>query len=64
MKDEERTFGSPSEEQLEIMPTGRDGDPGDVVTLDHVLTAFGYIPDVTVRDVMDTRGGYLCFEYV
>ncbi|KAK3682973.1 hypothetical protein B0T22DRAFT_502113 [Podospora appendiculata] len=23
-----------------------------------------HIPDATVRDVMDTRGGYLCYEYV
>jgi tyrosinase len=64
MADEARGFGEPSEEQLAVMPTGRDGDPGDVVTLDHVLTAFGYIPDATVRDIMDTRNGYLCFEYV
>lgn len=63
MVDEEKMFGSPSEEQSKVMPTGRDGDSGDIVTLDHVLTAFGYIPDATVRDVMNTRGGYLCFEY-
>jgi tyrosinase len=33
------------------------------VTLDYVLSSLGVLPDVTVYDVMDTEGGYLCYEY-
>ncbi|KAL1868034.1 hypothetical protein VTK73DRAFT_3881 [Phialemonium thermophilum] len=33
------------------------------VTLDYVLTSNGLRPDVKVRDVMDTMGGYLCYAY-
>ena len=33
------------------------------VTLDYVLSSWGVLPDVTVYDVMDTEGGYLCYEY-
>ncbi|RDW60602.1 hypothetical protein BP6252_11985 [Coleophoma cylindrospora] len=32
-------------------------------TLDYVLTTWGIIPDVTINDVMDTEGGYLCYTY-
>lgn len=42
----------------------RDGDPGNVTTLDHVLNMFGVIPNTTIREVMDTRKGMLCYEYV
>jgi tyrosinase len=42
----------------------RDGDPGNVTTLDHVLNMMGIIPNATIRDVMDTRSGPLCYEYV
>jgi len=64
MADERKMYGDPTPEMLKWMPTGREGDPGDEVTLDHVLTSFGYMPNATVRDIMNTRGGYLCFEYV
>ena len=42
----------------------RDGDPGEVTTLGHVLTLFGLMPNVTIADVMDVQGGLLCYEYV
>lgn len=42
----------------------RDGDPGNVTTLGHVLTMFGMMPNVTVADVMDVQGGLLCYEYI
>jgi tyrosinase len=33
------------------------------LTLDHVLSSQGLRPEVTVNDVMDTEGGYLCYRY-
>ena len=33
-------------------------------TLDDELNMFGIIPNATVRDVMDIRGGRLCYDYV
>jgi len=33
-------------------------------TLDDELNMFGIIPNATVRDLMDIRGGRLCYEYV
>jgi tyrosinase len=38
-------------------------DGTGVLTLDYVLTSRGIRPDVTVRDVMDTMGGHLCYRY-
>jgi tyrosinase len=38
-------------------------DPKTPLTLDYILTSKGLRPDVTVRDVMDTMGGYLCYQY-
>ncbi|KAH7552005.1 hypothetical protein BM1_08867 [Bipolaris maydis] len=32
-------------------------------TLDYVLTTYGIRPNVTVKDVMDIQGGYLCYKY-
>jgi len=42
----------------------RDGDPGNVTTLNHVLNMMGVIPNATIADVMDIGGPLLCFEYV
>jgi tyrosinase len=37
---------------------------GDIeVTLDYVMSTWGVLPDVTIDQVMDTQGGYLCYEY-
>ncbi|KAI0477569.1 hypothetical protein GGR56DRAFT_673936 [Xylariaceae sp. FL0804] len=44
--------------------TDYSGDPGNVTTLDHVLTMFGMLPNVTVGDVMDIGGDVICAEYV
>ena len=55
---------SPNAAQLAFIPQGDDGDNGDLVTLNHTFTSWGHIPDAKVRDVMDSRGGYLCYEYV
>jgi len=42
----------------------RDGDPGNVTTLGHVLNMMGVIPNATIADVMDIGGPLLCFEYI
>jgi len=42
----------------------KEGDSANVTTLGHVLTSYEAIPNVTVSDVMDVQGGYLCYEYV
>src|SRR4051812_955612 len=58
-------WGKPTADILAITPDPTNGDNGgNVTTLNHVLTSLGIIPDVTVRDIMDTKGGYLCYEYV
>jgi len=38
------------------------GDPADQVTLSHVIEMYGVIPNMTVGDVMNTRGK-LCYQY-
>ncbi|KAI4591580.1 hypothetical protein KJ359_012795 [Pestalotiopsis sp. 9143b] len=40
------------------------GDPGNTTTLTHVLSTLGLLPNITIADVMDIQGGYLCYEYV
>lgn len=40
------------------------GDSGNTTTLSHVLSSLGLVPNVTIADVMDIRGGYLCYEYL
>lgn len=37
--------------------------PCTPLTTSYVLTSMGLRPDVTVNDVMDTQGGYLCYVY-
>jgi tyrosinase len=56
-------FGHPTPEILALAPNPRDGDPGNVTTLNHVLTSLGVIPDARIKDVMDTTGGYLCYTF-
>ncbi|SPO05561.1 related to monophenol monooxygenase (tyrosinase) [Cephalotrichum gorgonifer] len=64
-EEEERVFGKMPEELRRLEDEGTRGDEGGgKVTLAHVLTSLGVIPDTTVGDVVDTRGGYLCYEYV
>lgn len=43
-----------------------DGDNGgNVTTLNHTLSVLGLIPNATISDVMDIRGGsLLCYEYI
>ena len=54
------TFGDPTIKP----PATLDGDPGNITTLNHVLSTLELIPNVTIADVMDIGGGYLCYEYV
>ncbi|MCJ1441897.1 MAG: hypothetical protein MMC23_002389 [Stictis urceolatum] len=37
--------------------------PYKTTTLDYTLSSMNIRPDATVRDVMDTEGGYLCYKY-
>ncbi|KAF5534722.1 di-copper centre-containing protein, partial [Fusarium napiforme] len=37
------------------------GDSGNTTTLTHVLSTLGLLPNVTIADVMDIGGGYLCY---
>lgn len=32
-------------------------------TLDYELFSYGFVPNVTIADVMNVQGGYLCYEY-
>lgn len=45
-------------------PTGADGDPGTITTLNHVLNMYGNIPNKTIADVLDIQGNFLCYQYV
>ncbi|KAM7195627.1 Di-copper centre-containing protein [Rhypophila sp. PSN 637] len=63
--EEEFVFQSePTPEQAALVPAGDEGDNGPNVTLNHEFTAYGRIPLARARQVMDTKGGYLCYEYV
>ncbi len=42
-------------------PTNQDGS--GTLTLNYVLSSKGLAPAVTVADVMDTTGTYLCYKY-
>ena len=58
-------FTPPSATRAQFRAAGSvPGDPGEETTLGHVLTTYGMVDDITVGDVMDTTGGYLCYEYV
>jgi tyrosinase len=48
---------------LAVTPDPQAGDGGPITTLDHVLTSLGILADVTIRDIMDTKGSYLCYVY-
>lgn len=64
MEEESKMWGHPSEELLAVTPDPQAGDDGPEITLNHIMSSLGIIPDATVADVMDTTGGYLCYEYV
>lgn len=63
-EENEKVFGEMNEEQKALVDSGTRGDEGDEVTLSHVLTTLGVIPEVVVEKIMNTRGEYLCYEYV
>lgn len=63
-EEDEKVFGEMNDEQKALEESGTRGDDGDQVTLSHVLTTLGIIPEIVVEDIMNTRGGYLCYEYV
>lgn len=49
---------------IPVVTDTQPGDPGNVTTLTHVLGTLGLLPNITISDVMDIQGGYLCYEYV
>jgi len=59
-----KMWGKPTAAMLAITPDPAAGDNGALTTLNHQLSSLGIIPSVTVKDVMDIQGGYLCYEYV
>jgi tyrosinase len=40
------------------------GDPGNMVTLGHVMSMYGLLPNITIREIMDIGNSMLCYEYV
>lgn len=64
MEAESARWGKPTEAILAVTPDPQMGDGGGTVTLGHVLSSLGIIPDAGVGDVMNIKGGYLCYEYV
>jgi len=48
---------------LAVTPDPQAGDGGPNTTLSHVLTSLGVLPDVTIRDIMNTKDSYLCYVY-
>ncbi|KAI1378958.1 Di-copper centre-containing protein [Hypoxylon crocopeplum] len=39
-------------------------DGGNVTTLNHTLWSAGIMENITIADVMDPRGGFVCAEYI
>jgi tyrosinase len=65
MEQESSMWGTPSSAILAVTPDPASGDDGGKnLTLNHVMSSLGIIPNATVADVMDIKGGYLCYEYV
>lgn len=64
MEEELQFTGKPTPEMMELMPDPQAGDGGPETTLNHVMTSFGVVGDARIGDIMDTRGGYLCYVYV
>jgi tyrosinase len=62
-EEESSMWGKPTAAMLAITPDPRNGDPGNIVTLQHIMSSLGIIADATVRDVMDPSGDYLCYTY-
>ncbi|PVI01791.1 Di-copper centre-containing protein [Periconia macrospinosa] len=63
VEQESAMWGKPTAAMLAVTPDPRSGDPAGNVTLSHVMTSLGIIPDATVGDVMDPSGPYLCYTY-
>lgn len=63
IEEESRQWGKPTPEMLAVTPNPQAGDGGPTTTLNHVLSSLGVLPEVTIRDIMDTKGAYLCYVY-
>ncbi|KAH7305208.1 hypothetical protein B0I35DRAFT_471667 [Stachybotrys elegans] len=56
MEEESTMWGHPTAAMLAVTPDPEAGDEGKNITLNHVLSSLGIIPDATIADVMDTKG--------
>jgi tyrosinase len=61
---ESAMWGKPTAAMKAVTPDPQNGDGGPTTTLNHIMSSLGIIPNVTIGDVMDIKGGYLCYEYV
>ena len=57
-------WGEPTAEMLAVTPDPQNGDNGPNITLSHIMSSNGIIPDMTVEEIMDTRSGDLCYVYI
>ena len=64
MEAESAMWGKPTAAIKAVTPDPQSGDNGPTLTLNHIMSSLGIIPNATVADVMDIKGGYLCYEYV
>jgi tyrosinase len=64
MEAESAMWGKPTAAIVAVTPNPQSGDGGPTLTLGHIMSSLGIIPNATVADVMDIKGGYLCYEYV
>ncbi|KAK4185499.1 hypothetical protein QBC35DRAFT_524890 [Podospora australis] len=65
MEVESAMWGKPTAAILAATPDPASGDNGGkLLTLGHIMSSGGIIPNATVAEVMDIKGGYLCYEYV
>lgn len=57
-------WGKPTPQVLAVTPNPVSGDSGKTLTLGHVMSSSGIIPNITVADIMDIKGSCLCCGYV
>jgi tyrosinase len=60
---ESSIWGKPIAGMLAVTPNPQNGDNGPTLTLNYILALMGIIPDATIKDIIDIRGDYLCWEY-
>ncbi|SPO05234.1 uncharacterized protein DNG_07921 [Cephalotrichum gorgonifer] len=64
MEVESAMWGKPTAEMIAVTPDPQNGDDGPILTLNHIMSSNGIIPDMTVAEIMDTRSEDLCYVYI